>query len=68
MAPANPIRAYRLAKDMTLDALATEIGVRRNTIWRWENGRIPDRKQWSAIVKATGIPREQLIRYAMEAA
>ena len=64
MTTENPIRAYRAARKLTLEELATEIGVRRNTIWRWENGRIPDAKKWSAISAATGIPREVLVQYA----
>lgn len=65
MSDPNPIRAYRAKRGMTLDQLATQIGVQRNTIWRWEQGRAPDPKVWPAIIKATAITRPQLLRYAM---
>lgn len=60
----NPIRAYRAKRGITLDALAKLIGVQRNTVWRWEQGRVPDPDMWPAIIKATAITRQQLIRYA----
>lgn len=64
IAPANPIRAYRAARQLSLDALAAEIGVQRNTVWRWENGRVPERRLWPAIQEATGLTPSDLIRIA----
>lgn len=64
MAEANPIRTYRAKRGYTLRQLATEIGVQPNTVWRWEQGRVPDPEMWPAIIKATGITRPQLIRFA----
>lgn len=64
MSDGNPIRAYRAKQQLTLDALAKAIGVQRNTIWRWEQGRVPDPELWPAIIKGTAITRQQLIRYA----
>jgi DNA-binding XRE family transcriptional regulator len=64
MTEANPIRAYRAERQITLEELASEIGVRRNTIWRWEQGRVPDPDKWPAIIRATSITRDQLIQYA----
>ena len=65
MSDLNPIRAYRAKSGFTLHELATQIGVQRNTIWRWEQGRAPDKKVWPAIIKATPITRQQLLRFAM---
>lgn len=64
MNEANPIRAYRAKCGFTLHELATRIGVQRNTVWRWEQGRVPDPDLWPAIIKATPITRQQLIKYA----
>lgn len=64
MSVANPIRAYRAKRGITLDALAKAIGVQRNTIWRWEQGRVPDPELWPAIIQNTPITRQQLIKYA----
>lgn len=66
MSEPNPIRAYRTKRGFTLHELATQIGVQRNTIWRWEQGRVPDPDLWPAIIKATPITRQQLIRYATD--
>jgi len=60
----NPIRAYRDARKLSLDELAAEIGVKRNTVWRWENGRMPERRLWPAIQKATGLTPSDLVRIA----
>lgn len=64
MVEQNPIRTYRAKHGCTLDELATRIGVRRNTVWRWEQGRVPDPEMWPAIIEATSITRSQLLRYA----
>lgn len=64
MTEANPIRAYRAKRGCTLRQLADEIGVKPNTVWRWEQGRVPDAETWPAIIKATSITRAQLLRYA----
>lgn len=62
--PRNPIRAYREREELSLDELASRIGVKRNTVWRWENGRMPERRLWPAIEKATGITPSDLVRIA----
>jgi len=65
MADANPIRSYREKRNITVADLAKSIGVERSTVWRWDQGRAPDPKVWPAIIKATTITRQQLLRYAM---
>lgn len=65
MADANPIRAYREKRDLTVADLAKQIGVKRSTVWRWDKGRAPDPDLWPAIIKATSITRQQLLRFAM---
>lgn len=60
----NPIQTYRAKRKCTLRQLAEEIGVQPNTVWRWEQGRVPDVEMWPAIIAATSITRAQLLRYA----
>lgn len=60
----NPIKAYRESENLSLDELAILIGVKRNTVWRWENGRLPEQRLWPAIEKATGLKPADLIRIA----
>ena len=66
----HPIKAYRTRQKppLTLGKLAEEIGVQPNTVWRWEKGRLPERKHWSRIAEVTGIRPEDLVRFASEAA
>ena len=59
------MRAYRETSEppMTLAALAGEIGVKPNTVWRWENGRMPRRSEWPKIEAATGIKASDLVEF-----
>lgn len=65
MADANPIRTYREKRNITVADLAKQIGVKRSTVWRWDQGRAPSPDMWPAIIKATSITRQQLLRFAM---
>lgn len=58
----HPLARYRRERDLTQEALAGELGVQPNTIWRWENGeRTPRPKEAQRISEITGIdPRELL--------
>jgi transcriptional regulator with XRE-family HTH domain len=64
----HPLKAYRAANRLTLEGLAKRIGVRANTVWRWENGRIPDQKEWPKIKATIGIEAEELVRFKTGAA
>ncbi len=48
--------------------LAELLGVKPNTVWRWENGRLPEKAKWPVITKRTGVRVEDLARFAAEAA
>ena len=61
----HPIAAYRARERLTVGELAARINVSRVTIWRWEQGRVPDPEMWPAITAATPITRQQLSKYAM---
>jgi transcriptional regulator with XRE-family HTH domain len=58
----HPLARYRREKGLTQEALAVELDVRPNTIWRWENGeRTPRPKDAQRISNITGIdPRDLL--------
>ena len=63
MAGTHPLRKFRLSQNpaLTQEALAKELGVRGQTVWRWENGdRQIGRDQLAKITKKTGIPARQL--------
>ena len=64
----HPLRAFRDANGMTLGDLAEQIGVKPNTVWRWENGRVPERPMWARIEKVTGIKTDQIVRFVAEGA
>lgn len=66
--PKHPLTSFRAARKWTLDQLANEIGVKRNTVWRWENGRMPRPKDWPRIEAATGISPSQLAAFSNAAA
>jgi ribosome-binding protein aMBF1 (putative translation factor) len=48
--------------------LAAELKVQRNTVWRWENGRMPRPKDWQKIEAVTGITGSQLAAFKAVAA
>lgn len=65
MASQHPLKRFRQAKGLTQGALAKELGVRGNTVWRWENGsRLPRRTEMLRIVERTGISPSELLGYA----
>lgn len=64
----HPLRAYRNARGLSMADLADQLGVRTNTIWRWENGRVPEQAMWARIEKVTGIKPDQIVRFVVEGA
>jgi DNA-binding XRE family transcriptional regulator len=53
---------------MSISDLARLLGVKRNTVWRWENGRLPEKGKWPIIKAKTGVRVEDLARFTAEAA
>ncbi len=65
-ATSHPLQAYRAKEKLTLDQLAQEIGVKRNTVWRWENGRMPRPRDWKRITKVTGVQPQDLLPFVKQ--
>jgi predicted transcriptional regulator len=66
----HPLALYRQSRDppMSISDLAKMLGVARNTVWRWEDGRLPEKGKWSVIEAKTGVRVEDLARFTAEAA
>jgi predicted transcriptional regulator len=66
----HPLALYRQSRDprMSINDLAVMLGVARNTVWRWEHGRLPEKAKWSVIKERTGVRVEDLARFTAEAA
>ena len=61
MAKVHPLRAYRLAEQLTQLQLADQLDVDRVTIARWETGtRQVARKNLQAVAAKTGIHPKDL--------
>lgn len=61
MEAVHPLAAYRKSKGLNATELAGILGVKRNTVWRWENRkRRIDPGFWGKINRETGIPIETL--------
>lgn len=57
----HPLRQFRKAKGLSQEALARELRVSVQTVYRWERGTMPHRKDWRRIREATGINPEQFV-------
>ena len=55
----HPLRQFRKTKGLSQEDLARELGVSVLTVYRWEKGTMPRRKDWRRISEATGISPEQ---------
>ena len=55
----NPLRRYRHKAELSLEALASSLGVNKTTVFRWEERRIPAERVLD-IERVTGIPRHEL--------
>lgn len=59
--PRITLKAARVNRDLTQDALAEMIGVRRETIHNWENKRsFPNAKRVSDLCNALGVNYEDI--------
>jgi transcriptional regulator with XRE-family HTH domain len=57
MASLSPIAAFRASRNLTQAELAARLGVKRETVARWESGaRRIDHGRLARVAKATGIP------------
>jgi transcriptional regulator with XRE-family HTH domain len=62
----HPLREYRDREGITAHELAQRIGVRPNTVWRWENGR--QRIAPGVVMRVhreTRIPLEELVMFGL---
>lgn len=53
------ITRYRKARDLTLQALATDLSIDKSNLWRWERGRVPVARLRD-VERVTGISRAKL--------
>lgn len=55
----SPLTSYRAKNGISIETLASKLGVDRTTVWRWERGKVPvDRL--ADVEKATDISRHVL--------
>ena len=52
------IRKARKAKPLTLEALANEMGVTKQLVWQWENGKSDPRTHIERLSQVLGMPVE----------
>jgi transcriptional regulator with XRE-family HTH domain len=59
------IRSARVGAGLTLDDLGEKLGIKGQTIWRWENGRnTPPADAIPVIAEVCGVPPHDLLAYA----
>lgn len=57
----HPLAQWRHQNELSQEACAKQLGVKRTTVARWETGaRKIDQARLPRIVKKTGIPARQL--------
>lgn len=61
------VRAGRKALAMTQMDLARELGVGQQTVGRWENGDVPQRRHWAALAAFLGLEGQAEIRSILSA-
>lgn len=58
---AHPLTKWRAARQMSMEELATLVGVTRNAVCRWESGaRKISERLIAKVIKSTGIPGKEL--------
>lgn len=56
------LRAFRTGKDLTLDAVATAVGVKRSAVGHWEAGiREPTLSELVALARLLGTTTDRLL-------
>lgn len=57
------IRAHRMARNMTQEFIAGELGVSRQAVSKWESGASePSTSNLLALARLFGVPAEELLR------
>lgn len=57
------IRAHRMARNMTQEFIAGELGVSRQAVSKWESGATePSTSNLLALARLFGVPAEELLR------
>ena len=58
----HPLAKWREGQGLTQEALAEQLGVRPNTVWRWEHKeRAPRRRDLERISEKTGLSASQIL-------
>jgi transcriptional regulator with XRE-family HTH domain len=66
---ASVLCALRFEAELTLDQVASAIGVSKPSVWGWENGKCkPKRDKWSALAKVLGVDQQVFANAAREEA
>lgn len=61
-APIRPLQAKRLALDLSQEDLAKLMGVKVQTISKWETGRgIPEAGSYKKLAEALGVTPEEVV-------
>jgi predicted transcriptional regulator len=68
MTTEHPLRKYRTDRGISQEMLGRMVGRSWITIYRWEKGKMPLKRDWAAIKKATGIEPAELIEYVSKGA
>jgi transcriptional regulator with XRE-family HTH domain len=64
---ADRLRGRRKALAMTQMDVARELQVGQQTVGRWENGDVPQRRHWAAIASFLGLADESDVRSILAA-
>ncbi len=55
------LRSLRCEAGLTLDQVASAVGVAKPSVWAWESGRAkPTREKWQTLAKTLGIDPQML--------
>jgi transcriptional regulator with XRE-family HTH domain len=61
------LSTLRLDNALTLDQVASAVGVTKPSVWAWENGRSkPTREKWDALARVLGVNPQVLTLAAKE--
>lgn len=56
------LRVLRCEADLTLEQVASAVGVAKPSVWAWENGKAkPKREKWQALARVLGVSPQVLM-------